>query len=99
MPLTKYPVRKTEQPGHTHEVCPRCDTELCAGRLMDWGRQHRPDDPKSYAEAYGWPRVLCGETVIGIQTAGYDGVSFWRYPCCGLVVDRFTREEHLDSPL
>lgn len=82
----------TKQPGHDHPVCPSCGTELCGGKLLDWGREHQPDNPEEYAEAYGWPEHLCGSKVIGIETDAYDGVSFWRYPCCGSVYDRFTGE-------
>ena len=91
-----YPEHLTRQHGHTHEICPACGAELCAGLILEKGREYQPADPQGYARAYGWPERRCFGATIGIEVRGiYDGISYWAYPCCGLVVDRFTREEAL----
>lgn len=94
----KFPDKRSEQEGHDHDVCPRCSAELCAGLLLDWGKKMAGEDAENYAKMYGWPEKLCGSQTLGIELPWddprhYDGVSYWKYPCCGLVVDRFTREE------
>jgi hypothetical protein len=106
----RYPHKQTTQEGHTHEVCPRCGAELCAGLILEAGTQKairsatsssRPssENPEGYARAYGWPEVCCFCSVIGIEIRGrYDGVCEWLYPCCGLRVDRWTREEVAEQP-
>lgn len=100
--MPTYPEKRTKLEGHDHEVCPNCGMEMCGGQLIEWGKEYtKPGTtlgdkgmtPEEYAEAYGWPKKLCGSQIIGIETGSYDGVSVWRYPCCGLEIDRFTREK------
>lgn len=89
-----YPPKRTSQEGHTHAVCPRCGAELCAGLILDKGKQYKSADAKGYARAYGWPETRCFSARIGVEVpGGYDGVAYWAYTCCGLVVDRSTNEE------
>jgi len=85
---------RTTFEGHTHDVCPNCGAELCAGRIFeDWAPRYADttEEQLNYAEAYGWPEVKCGSQTIGIEDPkAYDGVSVWLYPCCGARYDRFT---------
>lgn len=84
-------MKRTEQEGHDHDVCPECSAELCGGLIIEWGRKLRPDDPEGYARSYGWPEHLCGSRMVGIEDPRrYDGVSWWLCPDCGTRFDRWT---------
>jgi hypothetical protein len=75
---------------HTHETCPSCDASMCAGLIADTielGEYHsQPYTLEEIQDMYGDKR--CYSRKIGVQIQGmYDGVCYWRYPCCGLEVE------------
>lgn len=103
---------RTKQEGHDHDVCPNCGAELCGGRIYeDWAPKHAPGREAEYAESYGAGpltpedrRHICGSQIVGIELPlnhpnHYDGVSYWRYPCCDSIYDRFTGERMEDHGL
>lgn len=80
---------------HTHKDCPQCGASLCAGLIVDTIKlsEYHPEPYtlEEIQDMYGDGR--CYGLQVGIEVPfKYDGVSYWRYPCCGITVDRWTGE-------
>jgi len=83
------------------EQCPHCEhtwlgDEIPEG-LMAGNPEYYPTRQKAEADAehYGWTpenHRRFNENVIGIETARYDGISYWLCLKCGTFFDRFTGE-------
>ena len=87
---------------HTCETCPFCGTSLCAGLIgetITLSKFHpQPYTLEEIEDMYGDRR--CYSKKIGIEIPGrYDGVSYWRYPCCNKVQNRWTGKEATDLEL
>ena len=92
---------KTESDSWTS--CPKCGADWDGGSILetfikqrDAGAEYRKGqtDEQSeegmkqvYAPPYRWGRQ------IGIETPGYDGISYWQCPDCGKTFNRFTGKE------
>jgi hypothetical protein len=101
--MTLYPEQLTDEPGHTHRMCPVCKESQCDGLIVDklnelgewrrlFGRDFTEEDRANSFDG------MCGEKTVGIEfpltdPRHYDGVSVWFYPCCESFVDRFTNEK------
>lgn len=67
--------------------CPFCLSDLRAGQIPKdsllggyYGPWVEGDPPRYFSR------------LVGIETAGYDGVSAWHCPDCGATWSRFTKE-------
>jgi len=83
--------------------CPVCGItwigESIPDRLFETGHYADRAEAENAASAYGWTAEndkRFRENVVGIETAGYDGVSIWKC-VCGTKIDRWTNKI-LDSP-
>jgi hypothetical protein len=83
-----------------NENCPKCgvtwEGQEIPAALMTTGYYPILQDAEIAAAAYGWTpenKRTFSINVTGIETAHYDGVSYWRCEVCRTLFDRFTFEE------
>jgi len=82
-----------------HTNCPNCGItwegkEIPLG-LFSTGRYTVREAVETAAEYYGWTpenKEKFGFNVIGVETPGYDGVSYWLCQGCNAKIARFTGE-------
>lgn len=74
--------------------CPSCGVSFLGQDIFEYFKsQYKNDEDRALEAAtmYGWSidRQVCFRREIGIETYGYDGVSFYKCPDCGVVWKRF----------
>jgi hypothetical protein len=81
-----------------HTECPHCgitwEGQEIPHALHKAGPYTLDEAMATAAEFYGWTpenKVCFSINVVGVETRGYDGVSYWECLACGKRTDRFTK--------
>jgi len=92
---------KLNYPEASKGNCPKCGFLLDGGDIFKELKKQpcnagKSDESiKKSAAMYGWseedPKRF--SNIIGIETCGYDGVSYWKCPSCKTTWNRWTGEE------
>jgi hypothetical protein len=82
----------------THSECPHCGITW-EGREIHLGLylsgNYTMEQAIEAADHYGWThknKKKFSVNMVGVETPGYDGVSYWQCLKCGAMIDRFTGE-------
>jgi hypothetical protein len=83
----------------TYTECPHCGVtwdgkEIPIGLYIN-GNYTMEEAVKVAGEYYGWTyenKRCFSINMVGVETPGYDGVSYYQCQKCGAMVDRFTGE-------
>ena len=76
--------------------CPRCGI-IWEGKEIPLGlylnNNYTMEEATEWAAHYGWTsenKKCFSINVVGVETEGYDGVSYWHCLECEAIIDRFT---------
>jgi len=80
------------------DKCPACGVTWLGKDIADTfeSNGHSRAKAEEIADFYGWSlenRLRFQVNMIGIETGGYDGVTYWQCMTCGKTFNRWTGEE------
>jgi hypothetical protein len=81
-----------------HSECPHCGITWEGEEIPHALHKAGPYTMEAAIEAashYGWTpenNYKFSINVVGVETEGYDGISYWQCLDCGAMIDRFTGE-------